>query len=34
LDAHQSSPHGKIAFPKMRAIIDNITVEYFDGVVE
>ena len=34
LDAHQTSPHGKAAFPKMRAIIENITVEYFDGVVE
>jgi quinol monooxygenase YgiN len=31
-EAHQSSPYGKIYFPKMRAIID-ITVEYFDVVV-
>jgi quinol monooxygenase YgiN len=31
-EAHQSSPHGKIYFPRMRAIID-ITVEYFDVVV-
>jgi len=34
LDAHQSSPHGKVMFPKMRAILESITVEYFDGVVE
>ncbi len=30
--AHQSSPYGKIYFPKMRDIID-ITVEYFDVIV-
>jgi quinol monooxygenase YgiN len=33
LDAHQTSPHGQIAFPKMRGIIETITVEYFEGVV-
>ena len=33
LDAHQVAPHGKIYFPKMRAILESITVEYFDGVV-
>ncbi len=33
LEAHQSSPHGKIYFPKMRAILESITVEYFDVVV-
>jgi quinol monooxygenase YgiN len=34
LDAHQKSPHGQAFFPKMRAILESITVEYFDGVVE
>jgi quinol monooxygenase YgiN len=34
LDAHQTSPHGQIYFPKMRGIIETITVEYFDGVVD
>jgi quinol monooxygenase YgiN len=34
LDAHQISPYGKILFLKMRAILESITVEYFDGVVE
>jgi quinol monooxygenase YgiN len=33
LDAHQSSPHGKVYFPKIRAILESITVEYFDTVV-
>jgi quinol monooxygenase YgiN len=33
LDAHQTSPHGKVYFPKMRAILETITVEYFDVVV-
>jgi quinol monooxygenase YgiN len=32
-DTHQSSPHGKIYFPKMRAILESIQVEYFDVVV-
>jgi quinol monooxygenase YgiN len=31
--AHQTSPHGKVYFPKMRAILETITVEYFDVVV-
>ena len=34
LDRHESSPHGKVYFPKIRAILENITVEYFDGVVD
>ena len=34
LDAHQKSAHGARFFPKMRAIIEMINVEYFDGVVE
>ena len=33
LSAHQSSPHGIVFFPKIRAILESITVEYFDGVV-
>jgi quinol monooxygenase YgiN len=33
LDAHQVSPYGKVLFPKIRAILESITVEYFDGVV-
>ncbi|HXO44983.1 MAG TPA: putative quinol monooxygenase [Candidatus Cybelea sp.] len=33
LDAHQSSPHGKIYFSRIRALLDDIRVEYFDGVV-
>jgi quinol monooxygenase YgiN len=33
LEAHQASPHGKVYFPKIRAILESITVEYFDTVV-
>jgi quinol monooxygenase YgiN len=33
LEAHQSSEHGKVYFPKIRAILESITVEYFDTVV-
>jgi quinol monooxygenase YgiN len=33
LAAHQSSPYGKVYFPKIRAILESITVEYFDTVV-
>ncbi len=33
LAEHESSPHGKIYFPKIRAILESITVEYYDGVV-
>ena len=32
-DVHQSSPHGKIYFPTIRAILESIDVEYFDVVV-
>ena len=32
--AHESSPHGAIYFPQMRATIEENTTEYFDGVVE
>lgn len=33
LDAHQKTSYGAIYFPKMREIIENISVEYFDGLV-
>ena len=33
LDAHQKSAHGAKYSPLMRAVIDKIDVEYFDGVV-
>src|ERR1700683_4449880 len=29
-DAHQSSEYGKSYFPKIRAILESIQVEYFD----
>ena len=31
--AHQSSPYGAIYFPQIRAILESITVEYFDVTV-
>jgi quinol monooxygenase YgiN len=34
LDAHQKSAHGTKYFPAMRAIIERIEVEYFNGVVD
>jgi quinol monooxygenase YgiN len=34
LEAHEKSAHGAIYFPKIRAILESINVEYFDGVVE
>jgi quinol monooxygenase YgiN len=34
LDAHEKAPHGAIYFPRIRAIVESIGVEYFDGVVE
>lgn len=33
LAAHESSVHGQLYFPKIRALLENITVEYFDGIV-
>ena len=33
-DAHQNSGHGTLFFPKLRAIIEKIDVEYFDGIVD
>jgi quinol monooxygenase YgiN len=32
LDLHQNSAHGAKYFPQMRAVIEKIDVEYFDGV--
>ena len=32
-DRHQSSDYGKTYFPKIRAILETIEVEYFDVVV-
>ncbi len=32
-DAHQTSAYGKIYFPKIRAILESIDVEYFDVIV-
>jgi quinol monooxygenase YgiN len=33
LESHQKSPHGAEYFPRMRAVIESISVEYFDGAV-
>jgi quinol monooxygenase YgiN len=32
-EAHQSSAYGKIYFPKIRAILESIEVEYFEVIV-
>jgi quinol monooxygenase YgiN len=34
LDDHEASAHGEKYFPRIRALLDDITVEYFDAVVE
>jgi quinol monooxygenase YgiN len=34
LDEHEASIHGAKYFPQIRAVLDKITVEYFDIVVE
>lgn len=34
LDAHQKTTHGAAYFPKMRAVLESISVEYFDEVVD
>ncbi|WP_254508407.1 putative quinol monooxygenase [Anatilimnocola floriformis] len=34
LAAHESSAHGAKYFPQIRALLESITVEYFDSVVE
>lgn len=31
-EAHQQSEHGKAYFPQIRAILDDIAVEYFDEI--
>jgi quinol monooxygenase YgiN len=33
LDAHTTSPHGAHYFPRIRALLEHMEVEYFDGVV-
>jgi quinol monooxygenase YgiN len=32
-DLHQTSSYGKAHFPKIRAILESIQVEYFDVIV-
>jgi quinol monooxygenase YgiN len=34
LASHESSAHGAEYFPRIRAILESIEVEYFDGVVD
>lgn len=34
LVAHEKAPHGATYFPKIRAILESISVEYFEGVVD
>jgi quinol monooxygenase YgiN len=34
LDLHEKSAHGAAYFPKIRALLESIRVEYFDGVVD
>jgi quinol monooxygenase YgiN len=34
LDFHQKSANGARYFPQMRAIIEKIEAEYFDGIVD
>lgn len=33
LEAHERSAHGALYFPQIRALLESIEVEYFDGVV-
>ena len=33
LDFHSQSAHGARYFPRIRALLDKIDVEYFDGIV-
>lgn len=33
LDLHEKSAHGARYFPKIRALLEHIEVEYFDGIV-
>ena len=32
-EVHQQSQYGKVYFPKMRAILERIDVEYFDVII-
>jgi quinol monooxygenase YgiN len=34
LSQHESSSHGTIYFPQIRSLLESITVEYFDCIVE
>ncbi|HVU16588.1 MAG TPA: putative quinol monooxygenase [Candidatus Didemnitutus sp.] len=34
LSAHEKSPHGAAYFPKIRALLESISVEYFEGIVD
>jgi quinol monooxygenase YgiN len=34
LEAHEQSAHGATYFPRIRAILESIQVEYFETVVE
>jgi quinol monooxygenase YgiN len=34
LDAHEKAPHGAIYFPKIRGLLESITVEYYDSAVD
>jgi quinol monooxygenase YgiN len=34
LDAHEASAHGAEYFSKIRALLESITVEYYDGMVD
>jgi quinol monooxygenase YgiN len=33
LDAHGKTRHGSVYFPRIRAVLESVSVEYFDGVV-
>jgi quinol monooxygenase YgiN len=33
LAAHESSAHGQVYFPKIRSILESISVEYFDVAI-
>lgn len=32
--AHQNAPYGPLYFPRIRALLDSVSVEYFDGVID
>jgi len=33
LEAHEAAEHGKAYFPKIRAILESIMIEYFDVII-